>query len=206
MGWYTFVNGEMVFYKETWQYKEDVQDRIEDNKKDIEDVKLEMAMLAAGRVKDLIQTKDCEDNDIDIPMAIRWKLEDLWERLENAQYENWKLEFLLENWDKRHGTFIDNHLMQDNGFYTGVDKGQEQIINEYPLYTPPMQPDDGNPQIVLGGESDISPQATQFDSDSNQLKLEFDTSIEETADHSTGANQKSHNLGNLNDPKPHFYA
>lgn len=206
MGWYTFVDGEMVFYKETWQHKEEVQDRIDDNKKDIEDVKLEMAMLVAGRIEDLIQTKDCEDNDIDVPMAIRWKLEDLWERLEDAQYENWKLEFLLENWDKRHGTFIDNPLMQDNGVYTGVDKGQEQFINEQPLYAPPMQPDDGNPRIVIGGESDIFPQATQFDQDSNQLKLEFDASIEETPDHSADTNQKSHNLGNLSDPKPHFYA
>lgn len=178
MGWYTFVDGEMDFYKETWQNKEDVQKRIEDNKKEIEAVKLEMAMLVTGRIKDLFQTRDIEDNDIDIPTVVRWKLEDLWKRLEDSQYENWKLEFLLENWDRRSGTFINNPVIQDNSVYTGSDKEQEQFVNEYPSYAPPMQPDDGNSQIVIGGESDISPQATQFDT--NQLKLEFDASIEET--------------------------
>lgn len=180
MGWYTFVDGEMVFYKETWQHKEDVQERIDDNKKDIEDVKLEMAMLVAGRVEDLIQTKDCEDNDIDIPMTIRWKLEDLWERLENAQYENWKLEFLLENWDKRHGTFI--------------DKSKE----DGPAHQPPIEPDDSNPLVVITQEPVIAPNP-------HRLKLEFDdTSAKEIpiiTTHSDHSVQKLHNLGSLNDLK-----
>lgn len=168
MGWYTFVDGEMYFYKETWQHKEDVKDRIEDNKKEIEDVKLEIAMMVAGRVQDMIHTKDCENNDVDIPMALRWKLEELWERLEEASYENWKLEFLLENWDNRYGDFIDNPLSPHN-----------HEFNE--IQTSPMQPDDMNPEITIGGNSDISNAA--------QLKLEFDASIEETPD-----------------PQPHFYA
>lgn len=133
MGWYTFVDGKMVFYKETWQHKEDVLDRIEDNKKEIEDAKLEMAMLVTGNAKDLIQTKDLENNDIDTLMAIRWKLEDIWERLENAQYENWKLEFLLENWDKRHGTFI--------------DKSKE----DEPTHQPPIEPNDLDSKITISG-------------------------------------------------------
>lgn len=171
MGWYTFVEGEMCFCKETWQHKGDVLERIEDNKKEIEAVKLEIAMLVAGRVEDLIQTKDCENNDIDIPMAVRWRLEDLWERLEDAQYENWKLEFLLENWDKRYGDFIDNPLSPHNHEFNEIQTP----------YAPSMQPDDMNPGIVIGGNSDIS--------DASQLKLEFDASIEETPD-----------------PQPHFYA
>jgi hypothetical protein len=201
MGWYTFVDGGMVFYKETWQHKEEVQDRIDDNKKDIEDVKLEIAMLAAGRVEDLIQTKDCEGNDIDVPMAIRWKLEDLWERLEDAQYENWKLEFLLENWDKRHGTFIDNPLIPDNSVYTGTDKEQEQFIKDHTKYQPPIEPDDSNPLIVTTQEPAV-------DSNPRQLKLEFDdTSAKESpttptySDHSAHSVLISHNLGSLNDLK-----
>lgn len=192
MGWYTFVDGEMFFYKETWNYKEDVQIRIDDNKKDIEDVKLEMAMLAAGSVKDLIQTKDCEDNDVDVLMAIRWKLEDLWERLENAQYENWKLEFLLENWDSRHGDFIDNPN------YKKTPDEQSEFNDEFSAYTPPIQPDDENPKIVIDGES--APLSTQqLDSDPKQLKLEFDASIEETSTYPGTATPKFHSLGSLND-------
>jgi len=196
MGWYTFVDGEMVFYKETWQYKEDVQIRIDDNKKDIEDVKLEMAMLVSGRVEDLIQTKDCEDNDIDVPMAIRWKLEDLWERLENAQYENWKLEFLLENWDNRHGDFI------DNPDYKKTPDEQSEFVDEYPVYTPPMQPDDKNPGIVISGES-APPTDQHPDLDPKQLKLEFDASIEETSTYSGTTTPKFHSLGSLNDTGIH---
>ena len=30
------------------------------------------------------------------------------EDLENAMYENWKLNFLLENWDARDGDFVNN--------------------------------------------------------------------------------------------------
>lgn len=196
MGWYTFVDGEMVFYKETWQYKEDVQCRIEDNKKDIEDVKLEMAMLAVGNVKDLIQTKDCEGNDVDVIMAIRWKLEDLWERLENAQYENWKLEFLLENWDNRHGDFI------DNSNYKKTPAEQSEFNDEHPIYTPPMQPDDEKPGIVISGES-TPPPIQQPSLNPKQLKLEFDASIEETSAYPGTTVPKFHSLGSLNDTGIH---
>ena len=175
MGWYTFVEGEMYFCKETWQHKEDVLERIEDNKKEIEAVKLEIAILVAGRAKDLIQTRDCEDNDIDIPMVIRWKLDELWERLEDASYENWKLEFLLENWDKRYGDFINNPLSPHNHEFNDEEPkypNHQPFDQRTPFYDPPIQSDDMNPGILLGGDSDISDQA--------QLKLEFDASIEET--------------------------
>lgn len=182
MGWATSVEGEMIFYKETWRNREDVEERIADNQKEIESIKIEMAMLAAGRIEDLIQTKDCESNEIDIPMALRWKLEDFWERMEDAQYENWKLGFLLENWDKRQGDFIDNYP-------------------QYPQY--PQHPDN-TPYIARKQPDDLNSKIEIGDINDRQLKLEFDASIEETPEIETSTN--SHSLGNLSDPQPHFYA
>ena len=135
----------------------------------------------------LIGTRDLEGNEIDIPMALRWKLDDYMDRLEDAMYENWKLGFLLENWDNRQGDFI--HVPQE-----------PEIIPDpkFPLYAPPLQPDDMNPGVVIGGNSDISPQAQLTgDLDDRQLKLEFDEP--ETAPDSRG-------LGSLSDPMPKRFA
>ena len=187
MGWWTTVNGDISFYKETWRKKEDVEDRIADNQKEIEGIKIEIAMLMAGRVEDLIGTRDLEGNEIDIPMALRWKLDDYMDRLEDAMYENWKLGFLLENWDNRQGDFI--HVPQE-----------PEIIPDpkFPLYAPPLTTDDMNPGVVIGGNSDISPQAQLTgDLDDRQLKLEFDEP--ETAPDSRG-------LGSLSDPMPKRFA
>jgi len=75
--------------------KEEIELCVEENKRKIEAAKLEMAMMVSGRVQDLIQPRDCEGNDVDIPMVIRWKLEELWSRIEMALYENWSHRMIL---------------------------------------------------------------------------------------------------------------
>lgn len=194
MNTWVSYNGEIEFHQNDFKNRNEVRELIDDNKKDIESMKLEMAMLAAGRAADLIGTVDQEGNEIDIPMALRWKLEEIWDRMEKDLRENWKLESLLENWVNRYDDLPNTEMPR------------ESFGRNTPIYTPPfhpenakpfarpIEPDDMNPTIICGRDSDIH--APIYDP--AQLKLDFDASIEESPNPTPGS------LGSLNNPHSNF--
>lgn len=149
MAWYTYVEGEIWFCKETWQNKWEVEDKIKENNEDIRRAKEQIMMLVASSPKNLFQEQDADGYDTDILNCIQWKMQDLWEQIETAQYHNWKLEFLLENWDNRYGDFIDNPLSPHNNISEVAQEDSSQLKLDFeqseepavePVKEPAMEP------------------------------------------------------------------
>lgn len=111
MSWYTTCKGEIGWCRRTYNEKYEVENDIKENKEIIERCKQDLAMLAAGHPRDLLHCKDCGDYELDPMNVLSTRLSEIWEEYEDAVIDNYKLNFLLENWDTRDGDFVENPLI-----------------------------------------------------------------------------------------------
>lgn len=98
MSWGTSFKQEVDIYRKHFSSKTEVEDEINDLKKQIERYKAELLSLASCTPKDII-TKDEEiDDALDV---IHQRFYNLWELLEDDMYMLYRLQGLLENFDSR---------------------------------------------------------------------------------------------------------
>lgn len=98
MSWGTSFKQEVDIYRKYFSSKTEVEDEINDLKKQIERYKAELLSLASCTPKDII-TKDEEiDDALDV---IHQRFYNLWELLEDDMYMLYRLQGLLENFDSR---------------------------------------------------------------------------------------------------------
>lgn len=115
MGWATYLMHTMEFYKETYKTKYEVEQEIEESKRIIEICKeniLSLCMMTEPN-------KFCpEEND---PIIwIRNECRDNLECIESETINLYKLETLLENWDKCHDEKGDAIVPKDKELWNKV--------------------------------------------------------------------------------------
>lgn len=108
MGWETNVPTMLTFYKETYSSEYQVEQEIEDLKKQIEEIKENLLIQVMGNPKDF---KETEDEPV---MCVKDRAKEDLELLEEYFYKLWKLERLLENFKCRGGDFVDNPDYEKN--------------------------------------------------------------------------------------------
>lgn len=109
MGWGTYCNVELYFSKETYNDKYEVEQELEDVRNNMKRIEQQIAMLCAGNAKDLLNCKDCENYPMDAVDVLTTKLNELKEWYQESVVDKYRLELLLDNWDTRHGDYIENN-------------------------------------------------------------------------------------------------
>lgn len=107
MGWGTYCNAELYFSKETYNDKYEVEEELKDVRNNMKRIEQQIAMLCAGNAKDLLNCKDCENYPMDAVDVLATKLNELKEWYQESVVDEYRLELLLENWDTRHGDYIE---------------------------------------------------------------------------------------------------
>jgi len=108
MGWETNVPTMLTFSKETYTNEYQVENEIEDLKKQIADLREDLVIYAMGNPKDFVEN---EDSTI---MSVKELVKDTLELLEDDYYKLWKLECLLKNFKCRGGDFVENPDYEKN--------------------------------------------------------------------------------------------
>lgn len=108
MGWGTYCNAELYFSRETFNSKYEVEEELKDVRNNMKRIEQQIAMLCAGNAKDLLNCKDCENYPMDAVDVLTTKLNELKEWYQESVVDEYRLELLLENWDTRHGDYIEN--------------------------------------------------------------------------------------------------
>lgn len=115
MGWATYLMYTMEFYKETYKTKYEVEQEIEETKRVIE--VCEKDLYSFGMMTE--PNKFCpEEND---PILwVRMEIEDSIQLLKEYTIKLYKLEILLENWDKCHDEKGDAIIPKDKELWNKV--------------------------------------------------------------------------------------
>lgn len=131
MGWGTWINAEMYFSRETFNYKDEVEDKIEENRKII-DMIIKKLMIRAAMNPSLMKQKYSEcDADEEVPLedTIYCDISQMMESYDGSLIENYRLSLLLENWDKRQGDYVENPAM-DSLMYMDKNDSVHKIIDD----------------------------------------------------------------------------
>lgn len=105
MSWATWVKAEIEFNRKTYDTEYQVQDDIDESRKLQRMCRENLLVLASTDPKNL-KEKDEEGNPLPIEETIRHKVNENIETLLEASNEEFRLQLLLENFDKRDGDYI----------------------------------------------------------------------------------------------------
>lgn len=105
MGNYMYANIQLWSKNhEIFKTKEEIEEKIKENNKQIENYKKKIFGMCCGNPRDLYISKDCEDCELDPIDVIENKLENIFEDelcgYEALIQENYRLNLFLENFDK----------------------------------------------------------------------------------------------------------
>ena len=106
MAWGTTAKAEIYFDRQTYNDKDEVYARLRDVEEEIRWTEEKIRILIAGNPRELLNTKDCEGNEMDTIDVVMRQTDDLLEWHNTAIIEKFKLELLLESFDTRDGEFI----------------------------------------------------------------------------------------------------
>lgn len=103
----SYISVEAKIWSKNWEVfnsKEEVLDKIEENKKEISNLKKQIFGLCCGNIKDLLNCKDSENYNLDPIEVLESKLDVIFEDeicgLEALICQNYRLQYFYENWDK----------------------------------------------------------------------------------------------------------
>ena len=98
MSWGTSYKQEVEMYRHRYSSLADLEDKIQEIKKEIGNAKAELMSLASCTPKDIVVDKENVDTALD---AIQIKFYEIWESLEENMYMLYRLEGLKENWETK---------------------------------------------------------------------------------------------------------
>ena len=101
MGWETDLVTSISFNRETYQTKYQVEQDLKDVNKSIQDIKGYISDFATMTEPAKFMPKD-EDDDLSPYEWVQQTLKALFEELDSYYYDKFKLEILLDDWDKCH--------------------------------------------------------------------------------------------------------
>jgi hypothetical protein len=103
MGWQTDVITQLVFNKETYNSIGEIEEEINHNKTIIQNITDELLLMSTARPEDLL----LHNEEMDL-LGLQRRVKDNLEVFEECIIENYKLEYLKENFSLRDGDFIKN--------------------------------------------------------------------------------------------------
>lgn len=102
----------LYFSHKTYKYKSDAESDLEDVRENIRNIETRFAMYAAADPRMALNTKDCENNEMNPVDVLAAELRDLRDWYKEEILKEWQLEMLLDNWDARTGDFIDEDKLR----------------------------------------------------------------------------------------------
>lgn len=106
MSWDTRTEATIIFNRCTYNTKDEVYSRLDDVKMELDGCEGRIRLLIAGQPRDLLNCKDCEGYEMDPVDVVKNRTDELLEWYNDLIIERYKLNLLLENFDKRTGDFI----------------------------------------------------------------------------------------------------
>ena len=98
MSWGTSYKQEVELYRHRYSSLADLEDKIQETKKDIGNAKAELMALASCTPKDIVVNNEDVDNALDTVLC---KFYEIWEVLEEDMLTLYRLEGLKENWETK---------------------------------------------------------------------------------------------------------
>lgn len=106
MSFETRVPVTLHFNHKTYDDTYDVYDDLDDLKSIIRDYENQLLALAAGSPREMLNCFDCENVPMDPMDILTNKVTSILTNYKESLQEKWKLEMLLDNFEKREGDFI----------------------------------------------------------------------------------------------------
>lgn len=109
MGWGTSFNTDIYLSRQIFHSKYELEDRIEQNKKWIENSIQKLKMYASANPKDIVDPEWKQE-------PINWlsnQIDDIMEGIEEFSYENYRLELYLDYINEECGGLIENQVEKE---------------------------------------------------------------------------------------------